>query len=209
MSKASDRLPAGSRRTFLVASSALMASGCFGSFGATVALYDWNKDVSDNKWLRWLVFLVLIIVPVYELFALADVLVLNTIEFFSGKNPISGSHAQLGDGRSVHMTATDDPNLVKHEIRKDGEVERTLYVRKLGDRELELLDERMRPAGRVRRLPAGGVEVLDGQGRIVHTLRPEQVQRAALSMVSGAAPSTAVAEVLDPGPREVLMASAR
>lgn len=204
-----DRLSDASRRTFLVAGSALLASGCFGSFGATNALYDWNKGVSSSKWLQWLVFLVLIILPVYGLFMLADALVLNTIEFFSGKNPIGGGSADLGNGHTLRSSRTDDPNLVKHEIRQDGELKRTVYVRRVNDQEMVLLDEHMTPAGRARILPDGSVQVLDGEGRVLSTVRPEQVRRASAALITGSAPSQAVAEVLDADSRDALLASAR
>ncbi len=212
MSNARDRLSDGRRRSFLFASGlaggALLATGCFGSFGATNALYDWNKDVSSSKWLQWLVFLVLIIVPVYGLFILADALVINTIEFFSGKNPIGGS-AKLDDGHTLRSSRTDDPNLVKHEILADGKVERTVYVRRINDQEMVLLDEHLRPAGRARILADGSVQVLDGHGRVLTTIHPQQVRHASAVLVAGTTPSQAVAQVLDGDHRDTFLASAR
>jgi hypothetical protein len=209
MSNARDRLSGSSRRGFLVASSALLATGCFGSFGATNALYDWNKGVSSSKWLQWLVFLVLIILPVYGLFILADALVINTIEFFSGRNPIGGGTADLGNGHTLRSSRTEDPNLVKHEILEDGELKRTVYVRRLSDHEMVLLDEHMKPSGRARILPDGAVELLDAEGRVLSTVRPKQVRRATAALSDGAGPSQAVADVLDADRREALLASAR
>jgi hypothetical protein len=177
------------RRTFALASGALLLSGCFGSFAATNALYDWNVKASDNKWLRWLVFLVLVIVPVYGLFILADALVINTIEFFSGNNPVS--HANLGNGYALTTSPTPDPKVVKHEIEKDGKVERTLYVRRQSEHELLLLDEHMRVTGHARILPDGRVEVLDGDGRVIKTITREQKERADAAMDNGASPSQA------------------
>ena len=208
MSNPRDRLIDASRRGFLVAGSALIASGCFGSFGAFHALHGWNKDVSSSKWLQWLVFLVLWIVPVYELFVLADLLVLNTIEFFSGKNPVGGS-ATLGAGQTLHTSGTGDPDLVKHEIKKDGATVRTVYVRRVGEHEMVLLDEHMKPAGRVRLLPDGSVQQLDAEGRVIQTVHPEQVRRASAALVTGTSPSQAVAQVLDADRRDAFLASAR
>jgi hypothetical protein len=197
-----------SRRSILIAGSALIASGCFGSFGATNALYDWNKEVSSSKWLQWLVFLVLLVVPVYELFMIADGLVLNTIEFFSGKYPIGGS-TELGGGRSLRTSRTNDPSLVKHEIYKDGALERTLYVRRVSDQEMLLLDEHMKPAGRAHILPDGSVELLDGNGKVIGKVQPEQVRHASAALSKGMRPSEAVAQALDPERREAMLAIAR
>jgi hypothetical protein len=66
-------------------------SGCFGSFNLTRKLYGWNKGVSDEKFVRELVFLGLNVVPVYSIAGLIDVIVTNSIEFWTGKNPVDMS----------------------------------------------------------------------------------------------------------------------
>jgi hypothetical protein len=64
-------------------------AGCFGDFRLTKKVYSFNKSVSKDKWVRWLVFLVIVIVPVYGLAMFIDALLANSIEFWTGKNPIS------------------------------------------------------------------------------------------------------------------------
>jgi len=71
----------------LVGSMATMSVGCFGSFELTKSVYKWN-DSMQGKWVKELVFLVLNIVPVYGVASTIDVLILNTVEFWSGKNPM-------------------------------------------------------------------------------------------------------------------------
>lgn len=63
-----------------------LISSCIGSFGLWNSLKDWNQGVS-NKFVNELIFLAFHIVPVYEIAYLADALVLNSIEFWSGSNP--------------------------------------------------------------------------------------------------------------------------
>jgi hypothetical protein len=174
-----------SRRALVAGSAAVLASGCFGKFGATMALYDWNKDVSDSKWLRWLVFLVLVILPVYGLFVLADVLVLNTIEFFTGNNPVSGGHVELEDGHTLTSKRTDDPNLIRHEHRKDGKLVRVLFVRRVSDEEFVLLDERHRVLTRVKLDEKRRATLLDGRGRVLSVMSEEACDRAAMAMRRG------------------------
>lgn len=83
---------------------ALMASitmpSCIGSFALTNKLLAWNNTVS-NKFVNELVFFAFWVLPVYEVSALADVLVLNSIEFWSGDNPVaSGTRVIQGnDGK--------------------------------------------------------------------------------------------------------------
>ncbi len=59
-------------------------------------LYHWNQGLG-NKFVNEIVFLAFHIVPVYEVAYFADVLVLNSIEFWSGSNPI----AQVGTEKTV------------------------------------------------------------------------------------------------------------
>jgi len=63
------------------------SSGCYGSFAVTREVYKRNKHV-EGRAAKDGVFLALIIVPVYEAALLADMLVFNTIELFSGDNPL-------------------------------------------------------------------------------------------------------------------------
>lgn len=63
-------------------------SSCIGSFRLTNKVLDWNQGVGD-KFVNELVFIGLSILPVYEFTLAADALVLNTIEFWTGSNPIA------------------------------------------------------------------------------------------------------------------------
>jgi len=72
----------------------------------TKKVYQVNGEVRD-KYLRSLVTWVFIIVPVYGISALADFIVFNTIEFWSGKNPVASGekdfqYAQDGEKFQVH-----------------------------------------------------------------------------------------------------------
>lgn len=66
-----------------------LGSACFGSFNLTRKLIGFNKSISPNKWIRWFVFLGLNIIPVYEFASLADVFFANSVEFWTGNNPIT------------------------------------------------------------------------------------------------------------------------
>jgi hypothetical protein len=66
-----------------------LASACFGSFNLTRKVYQFNKSISPDKWLRWLAFLALNIMPVYPFASLVDVFFANAWEFWSGHNPIT------------------------------------------------------------------------------------------------------------------------
>ena len=85
-------------KTFLVCamlSGSVLFSSCIGSFGLWNSLKDWNQGVS-NKFVNELIFLAFHIVPVYEIAYLADALVLNSIEFWSGSNPTASPIEAVG-----------------------------------------------------------------------------------------------------------------
>lgn len=87
----------------LIASMALMTFGCYGSFNLTKKVYNWNGSLG-NKWVVELVFLGLNIVPVYGIAGFIDVVILNLIEFWSGRNPMA-TKVTSEDGTTVAFNA--------------------------------------------------------------------------------------------------------
>lgn len=77
-------------------------SGCFGNFAATRKVYDFNKNFGD-KWMNEVLFLVLNFIPVYNFAAAADVIIFNTVEFWTGTNPIA-----MAPGEEVIKYASQD-----------------------------------------------------------------------------------------------------
>jgi hypothetical protein len=63
-------------------------TSCIGSFQLTSKLLNWNKTIGDT-FVNELVFIAFWILPVYEVSGLADLIVLNSIEFWSGSNPVA------------------------------------------------------------------------------------------------------------------------
>ena len=65
-------------------------TSCIGSFALTNRVLSWNKQVG-SKFVNELVFFAFWVLPVYEVTSIADLLVINSIEFWSGNNPVSAS----------------------------------------------------------------------------------------------------------------------
>lgn len=98
---------------------AFLLSSCVGSFSLHSKLVNWNQSIG-NKFVNELVFLACNIIPVYGVCYLADVVVINSIEFWSGSNPM----ASVGDIKKVKGENGD--YLVKtlengYSITKEGE----------------------------------------------------------------------------------------
>lgn len=97
----------------------MLFSSCIGSFGLFNKLLDWNRSL-DSKFVNELVFVAFCIVPVYEIAALADILVLNSIEFWSGTNPVAdvGSVKNIETEKGIYAIETKANG---YQIQKEGE----------------------------------------------------------------------------------------
>jgi len=78
-----------SRKWGWLAGAALLATGCYGPFNLTKRLHYWNGEVTGNKWANEGIFLAANIIPAYGLCTIADALVFNSVEFWTGKNWVS------------------------------------------------------------------------------------------------------------------------
>lgn len=72
----------------LTVCASLGMTSCIGSFSLTNRLLSWNKSIS-NKLVNEIVFVAFWVLPVYEVSGLADLLVINSIEFWTGDNPMA------------------------------------------------------------------------------------------------------------------------
>ena len=84
-----------------------MSSGCMGSFALTKAVYHFNDTVTGNKIVNNVIFWVLAILPVYELAVMGDVVILNTIEFWTGAKLLGDAGAPASDERVAVNTHSD------------------------------------------------------------------------------------------------------
>lgn len=99
--------------------SSLLFSSCIGSFKLTNKLLSWNHTVG-SKFVNELVFVAFWIVPVYEISALADVLVINSIEFWTGDNPVAdaGTVKTVDTENGIYTVETKADG---YHIEKEGE----------------------------------------------------------------------------------------
>ena len=97
-------------------------TSCIGSFTLSNKLLSWNNHIS-NKFVNELVFFAFWILPVYEVAGLADILVLNSIEFWSGSNPVAkgtkviegndGRYLVKCDGKGYTIKSETDGSVVR------------------------------------------------------------------------------------------------
>ena len=84
----------------------LPLESCIGSFALTKKILTWNHQIGD-KWVNEVVFVCFCILPVYEVAALADALVINSIEFWNGENPVTAQR-RVVDGQTGRYLVESD-----------------------------------------------------------------------------------------------------
>ena len=70
----------------------LGVSGCYGPFNLTRRLHAWNGH-AGSKWEQEFLFLLLVWAPVYGFTSLADAVLFNSLEFWTGNNPVTPPRA--------------------------------------------------------------------------------------------------------------------
>ena len=89
-------------------SASMMMQSCIGSFALYNKVKNWNDHVGD-KFVNELVFVAMWILPVYELSFVADLFILNSIEFWSGSNPaLAQAETKIVDGKDAQYLVARD-----------------------------------------------------------------------------------------------------
>jgi hypothetical protein len=157
----------------------MMASmgGCYGSFELVKKVYKFNGTLG-NKFVNELGFLVMTIVPVYSVAGFIDVVVLNSIEFWSGKNPATASTDKVilldatasmtlrGADGSILLTSKTENGAVQYVFEKsaDGTIVKDINGKTLG--RCTMTDD-------------GGMRIYDGNNNLVADCPASQVQHLA------------------------------
>lgn len=77
------------------ASAAALLTGCLGQNALFDTVQDWNATATNNKFVNQGISFVFWWVPVYGLSLLGDIIIFNSIEFWTGTNPISKEGAKV------------------------------------------------------------------------------------------------------------------
>lgn len=85
----------------------LVTPSCIGSFTAWHKVLAWNQNVGD-KYINELVFIALNVIPVYPIAGAADVLILNTVEFWTGTNPLASSSKVIEGQNGKYLVKSDE-----------------------------------------------------------------------------------------------------
>src|SRR6185369_9355054 len=80
----------------VVGSFLTVTTACYGPFNLTKNVYNWNSNIKgssevNEKWMKEFVFFGMIIIPVYMFSTLLDAFIFNSIQFWSGSNPVKAN----------------------------------------------------------------------------------------------------------------------
>jgi len=162
-----------------------VSTACYGPFNLTRNVYHWNSNIKgakevNEKWMKEFVFFGMIIIPVYMFSALLDAFIFNSIQFWSGDNPVKAAH-EGGDGAprivklggvTVTMVGSDRGTTVTYE--RNGTVERraTIETNATGYR---LIDETGALLAEAEKRPDGSVTLLDRDCQFVRQWTSDQL----------------------------------
>lgn len=100
----------------LIVGFSVLLSSCYGTFALTRKVYIWNGSF-ENKFAKEAIFLGLNIIPVYGAASFVDGILFNTIEFWSGKNPVAlkaGENNIRFNGKNVKLVLKEDHVVIYH-----------------------------------------------------------------------------------------------
>lgn len=161
-------------------------TACYGPFNLTKNVYHWNSGIKgsgevNDKWMKEFVFFGMIVVPVYMFSALLDAFIFNSIQFWSGDNPVKAAHGSASDSLRVvrlgeltlTLEETGTGTIVTYE--RDGIVERRAIIVPSGTG-YRLLDENGARLAEAEFRADGAVTVLDRDCRIVQRWTTDQLR---------------------------------
>lgn len=136
----------------ITAGSVLFTTGCMGKFAVTKKVYGWNKHATGDRWVNEFIFVgMAVILPVYSLTLLVDGIIFNSIEWWSGSNPVAAAgqqkRVQGADGSVALLTMRADGAIDVQATSAKGKPSSFTLVRR--DDTVVVLDEQGRPVNPV------------------------------------------------------------
>jgi hypothetical protein len=101
---------------------AVSNTACIGRMAVSGAVRKFNLEAVDGQWPHEFLFLALYIIPVYPLAGAVDLIIVNSIEFWTGTNPVDGGARIAKAGDTRHVVAEDGSEAIST-LRADGSID--------------------------------------------------------------------------------------
>ncbi len=166
-----------------------VTSACYGPFNLTRNVYHWNSGIKgsgevNEKWMKEIVFFGMIVIPVYMFSALLDAFIFNSIQFWTGDNPIKVSkgpdghiqEVQFGD-RTVTVLWTEEHRSAILTYQQQGQIVKTARIIEDGNG-YRLIEAGGESLYVTEQASDGGVNIVDGDCRLVDHISLKRLQQA-------------------------------
>lgn len=165
-----------------------ISTACYGPFNLTRNVYHWNSGVKgsgevNDKWMKEFVFFGMIVIPVYMFSTLLDAFIFNSIQFWSGDNPVKVSQDEDGRIREVQLgkitasvTWAEDGKSAHVTYVREGQAVKQVTIERDGD-QLRLRDQKSEMVIMSETANDGSLGFLDRAGRTVDRVSAEAAQR--------------------------------
>ncbi len=158
---------------------AFVTTGCTGSFNLTKKVYNFHRSQQPDKWKDELCFLVVALLPIYGFATFADAIVFNSIEFWTGENPVVLNNGEkiktVKNGKDsvtlAYNSQTDEIAIVPH-----GKQNMTLA--RFDDGTVAVKNEKGEILYTSKKNPNGDISIFDKNDKLVKNFSAEQVALA-------------------------------
>ena len=101
-----------------------IGTGCIGRFALSGKVRAFNLEATEDRFGREILFVCLYVIPVYPFAGAIDMIIVNSIEFWTGTNPIDGGDSVTPI--ALNEWTTDDGTHVTMLHRPDNSIDVTL-----------------------------------------------------------------------------------
>jgi hypothetical protein len=130
-------------------------------------VYNAHRSQSD-KWADELIFLVCVLVPVYGIATFADAIVFNSVEFWTGENPIEMSKVVKQGSEEVAMSKGADSQIAVASKGSNFSLERS-------DRGVTAKDSKGNVIFSSKTTEDGGIAIYDSHDQLVKNYSADEV----------------------------------
>ena len=112
----------------LLATCILLTTGCMGHMGVTQNVKKGNLSITEHRWGREGVFLGFTVLWVYRISALLDLIIFNSVEFWSGENPITKQPALVNIPKETLEKIFEERDIEVAQIQRINDTEAKMYL---------------------------------------------------------------------------------
>ena len=162
----------------------MLTSGCYGPFYLVRKVWKFNGEVSDNKWVVEVVYLVMTWLPVYGIAGLADAIIFNSIEFWTGNNPLNESAdagtRKISRGDTEVIMKRNGNDVVIEQFRK-GEAAGTMRLHREGNGTIAMNSDGA-VLFKAETMADGSVAITDGNGQEIASYSGDEARKLIASV---------------------------